>query len=83
MREAQLHSLPGVYHDLENITEDELSDTELENLMTDNPQVFGGDFFGSDYGPHDFPGFEDAVHGEGDGDESDDETANIDNANHL
>jgi hypothetical protein len=31
-----------------------------ESDMDDAPAVFGGDFFGSDYGPADFPGWDDS-----------------------
>ena len=70
-----LEDLPAVQNN--EIGDENHSESCPLDSDTEEPHLFGGDFFGSDYGPADFPGFDDSGpsrseneddHDDGDGD---------------
>lgn len=44
--------------DLEDLLDDDRDLQQPDEAVEVEPQVFGGDFFGCDYGPDNFPGWD-------------------------
>ena len=74
-------ALSDIEDDLVISTNQEDVSNSTQDEVEEEPEVFGGDFFGTDYGPDDFPGWthgdEDKESSEGGSDEDDGEETYI------
>lgn len=65
-RKRVLHNIeeniPGVHNDPLYIPNESDAPEIAQDDTEDEPEVFGGDFFGSDYVPEDFPGWDEEHH---------------------
>jgi hypothetical protein len=53
-------NIPGAYDQANDQSDEPEMYWNEESDVDDAPAVFGGDFFGSDYEPADFPGWDDS-----------------------